>query len=327
MDPTQDTFTKRSGQTWALLAIVLGAVAIAFAGIFFKLSSEAGYLGPMAVGFWRVAIALPVFLVIMACMPRREIDLDKGIINPLWLLVPGILFACDLGFWHTAFLYTTVSNGTLLANLQVILVGIASWFIFKERLRPIYLVGVIVAFGGTWILLVNGQEKEYASNPALGDGLSIVTAFWYASYLLFIKWLRRDYRTIEIMTATTVVAAVVLFLAVIIIPQDRDHLLPFYNESMPTEYTKAWIWLILLALVPQCLGQGLIVWALSRLPVSFLAVVLLLQPVFAAFLGWIILSEALSQWQLIASGIVLVGIVLARFGTLSRSKDPSLADA
>ena len=129
------------------------------------------------------------------------------------------------------------------------------------------------------------------------------------------------------MTATTVVAAVVLFLAVVIIPQDRDHLMPFYNESMPEMYTKAWIWLILLALIPQCLGQGLIVWALSRLPVSFLAVVLLLQPVFATFLGWIILSEALSQWQLIASGIVLVGIVLARFGTLSGSKDQTLADA
>lgn len=319
VDTHQQDPVRPAGKALAMIALLIGAIGIAFAGIFAKMSMEAGYLGALTTAFWRFALAMPFFLLAMVLTrPSKPRDLSKALINPLWLLLPGLLFAGDMAFFHTAFSHTTVSNGTLLANLQVFIVGILGWWILKERCNALFLAGAIVAFGGIWLLVMNNETSEYASDPALGNIFAIGTAFWYASYFLMIKWLRRDFRALEIMTVTTMVATVILFLMVIIIPQDRDHLVPFYNDSMPEEYTKAWIYLILLAIVPQVIGQGCIAWSLSKLPVTFSAVVLLLQPVFAAFLGWVILAEALNNWQMIASGIVLVGIVLAKLGTPSK---------
>ncbi len=300
---------------WAFTALVLGAIAIAFAGIFAKGAMNAGYMGALTVGFWRFAFAVPVLLVAMIIIPgRKKLLPRKGAMNPVWLLLPGVLFALDIGFWHVALSYTTVATSTLLANVQVFIVGLAGWLLLKERLRGTYLLGLLLAFGGICLLLTSHETSEYAPNPWLGDGLSMVVAIWYASYLILVKFLRRDFRAVEIMLVSSAVAAVCLFITAILTNEDK--FLPFYDQSTPEEYTKAWYYLVLLALIPQCLGQGLIVWALSRLKASFTAVVLLLQPVAAAILGWIMFGEMLGQWQIVACGVVLAGIVLARLGTL-----------
>ncbi len=301
-------------QYLSIAALVLGAVAISFAAIFAEKAMYAGYMGSSSVGFWRFALAVPFFLVLMAVLPKRTHELPKpGSLNPLWLLLPGLLFAGDIGFWHAALPYTTAATATLLANIQVFIVGLFGWLLLKEKLRPVYAVGLVLAFVGIWLLLTRGHSvQENATNPLFGDTLSIITAFWYAGYLLTVKWLRRDFRTLEIMLTASIVAASVLFLAAMI---QGEIFIPFYNESMPEQYSKAWLYLVLLALVPQCIGQGLIAWSFFRLPASFSAVVLLLQPVCAAFLGWWMLSEVLSGWQLAACGLVLVGIVLARLGS------------
>ncbi|MCH2139371.1 MAG: DMT family transporter, partial [Phycisphaerales bacterium] len=231
------------------------------------------------------------------------------------------LFALDIGFWHVALTYTTVGTSTLLANVQVFIVGFFGWLLLKERLSGPYLLGLLLAFGGICLLLLNHEAKEYAPNPWLGDSLSMVVAIWYASYLLIVKLLRRDFRAVEIMLVSSSVAAVCLFIAAIL--SKETHFTPFYDESTPDEHIKAWYYIILLALIPQCLGQGLIVWALSRLQASFSAVVLLLQPVAAALLGWAMFGELLGTWQIVACGVVLAGIVLARLGTLDAGRNGS----
>ena len=85
---------------------------------------------------------------------------------------------------------------------------------------------------------------------------------------------------------------------------------------MPTT-TRDW-WMVLgLAIVPHCVGQGLIAHALAHLPASFSAVTLLLQPVAAAIWGWLFLKEPLTAAQMGAGAIVVVGIYPARRGSLA----------
>ena len=56
----------RADHAWrtAFTALIAGAVAIAFAPIFVRLSD----LGPTATAFWRVALAAPVLLVWMSAV-------------------------------------------------------------------------------------------------------------------------------------------------------------------------------------------------------------------------------------------------------------------
>ena len=76
-----------------------------------------------------------------------------------------------------------------------------------------------------------------------------------------------------------------------------------------------WLVLIALALVTQVAGQGLIVYALAHLPAAFGSVSLLVQPVIAAGLAWLLFAEALGPLELAGAGLVLAGIAMARRGT------------
>ena len=61
-------------------------------------------------------------------------------------------------------------------------------------------------------------------------------------------------------------------------------------------------------------AAGLIAFALAHLPAAFSSVSLLLQPVIATVLAWIILAEPLGPLQALGGAIVLTGVLLARKG-------------
>ena len=88
------------------------------------------------------------------------------------------------------------------------------------------------------------------------------------------------------------------------------------GESFFTSSWRGWLVLLGLAWMSQVLGQGLIVYGLAHLPASFSSVGLLIQPVAAALLAWMLLGEAVGAWQLTGGVAVLVGILVARRATL-----------
>ena len=74
-----------------------------------------------------------------------------------------------------------------------------------------------------------------------------------------------------------------------------------------------WIILICLALISHFSGQGLIAYAFGHLPASLTSINLLLQPVFAAALGWIFLSQAMVGKQMAGAIIVLGALAIANW--------------
>lgn len=89
------------------------------------------------------------------------------------------------------------------------------------------------------------------------------------------------------------------------------------GESLIPVTAMGWAAVLGLALVSQIAGQGLIVYGLAHLPASFSSVTLLVQPVTATLLGWLILSETINPWQGLGGLIVLAGIYIARRGSRS----------
>jgi len=70
--------------------------------------------------------------------------------------------------------------------------------------------------------------------------------------------------------------------------------------------------LLALALVSQVAGQGLLAIALGSLPATFSSLVIFLEAVAAAALGWLVLEEALSAMQALGGLAILIGIFIAR---------------
>ena len=271
----------------ALPALLLGAVFIALSPIFVRLSEA----GPIPTAFWRVALALPV-LWAFALQPL------KG--PKLLFFAAGIAFAGDLAFWHKAIQFTSVANSTLLANLASIFVTLAAWLLWRERPRPLFLVALALAMGGVALLV--HTSLAFSATALLGDALGVVTAMFYAWYILAVKGLRgRGAATLQVMAVTSTVTAVILF----------PIALASGEQMLPASAYGWWI-LLGLALITHAAGQGLIAYALAHLPAAFSSVGLLLQPVVAALFAWVLLAEPLVPLQIAGGLVVLAAIWLAR---------------
>src|SRR5688572_21905986 len=279
----------------ALAALLLGATCIAFSPIFVRLSEA----GPTATAFWRVAIAVPVLWIL--CLRKKQGRRYAG----RWplLLAAGFAFAGDLGFWHASVMLTSVANSTLLANLASIFVTLAAWIFLRQRPSRLFLVGLGAALVGVTLLV--HTSLELSPSGMAGDALAVLTAMFYAGYLLAVKGLRdRGEATLHLMAVTTSITALFLLPAALA-----------SGEQMLPVSAFGWWMLIGLALISHAAGQGLIAYALAYLPAAFSSVSLLFQPVMAALFAWALLSESLVPLQILGGVIVLAGIYLARRGS------------
>jgi drug/metabolite transporter (DMT)-like permease len=282
----------------ALGALLAGAAFIALSPIFVRVSEA----GPTATAFWRVALAVPPLWILCwlkAKAPAAPCPLRR---TRILLVAAGLAFAGDLAFWHTSIKLTSVANSTLLANLASIFVTLAAWIFLRQRPTPVFLAGLAAALAGV-LMLVN-TSLRFSATGLLGDALGMVTAMFYAGYLLAVKALRdRGETTLRLMAVATTLTAVVLLPVALAT-----------GEAMLPATARGWAILAGLALVSHAAGQGLIAYALAHLPAAFSSVSLLFQPVMAAVFAWLLLGEPLAPLQIAGGAIVLAGIYLSRRG-------------
>lgn len=293
-----DDAKRRQG--WAFAGLVTGAAAIAFAPIWVRLSEA----GPTATAFWRTALAVPVLALLLAAARRGDgPQAALGVREHMRLALAGLFFAGDLGVWHYSIHFTSVANSTLLANMAPIFVTVFGFVLFKERVTRLFLAGMALAIVGAATLM--GDSLSLSRQSFVGDLLGALTAVFYASYMLAVGRLRARLGTIVVMFWST------LFTAVCLLPA-----MWLSGETLVPATWQGWAVLAALALTAQVFGQGLIAYALAHLPVAFSSVSLLFQPVIAALAAWALFGEALGTAQGLGALVVLLGVALARQGSL-----------
>ena len=255
----------------------------------------------MATAFWRLTLALlPISLI----YSRERVETGGHQRPERWTdyvvaAAPGLFLASDLAAWHLSLHMTSVANSTLLVNLAPIFVTLFSWLALRQRISAGFLLGLAVAIAGT-IVLKGGLAALHDSELG-GDGIAVLAAALYAGYILLLGQARKIYSTTTIMLWSTVSAALCTgLLAWIVEPQFR-----------PWSIT-GWLTLIGLARVSQAGGQSLITFALAWLPATLSSLTLLIQPVVASLLAWLVLKEPLTGLQIAGGFIVIGGIALAR---------------
>ena len=282
----------------ALAALLAGAVAIGGSPIFVRLSE----VGPMATAFWRVALAFLPFLFAMRLMPQATADARPSSVRDyVLLLLPGVFLTVDLAAWHLSLTMTSVANATLLSNLAPVFVTLGSWLIFRTRITPVFLTGLAMTLAG--VVVLKGGPPTVGDGDMAGDATAIVAAVFYAGYMLAIGYIRSRFSTLRIMVWSTVSAAICVLPFAL-----------FFESALLPVTLYGWAIVLGLALVCHVGGQGLVTYALAYLPTAFSALTLLLQPVVAAILAWVLLAEPVGPMQALGGAIVLAGILVARRG-------------
>lgn len=275
----------------SFLLLVAGAIAIGFAPIFVRLAAT----GPISTAFWRMALAVPVLWIIS----HHGKTLGRGILRSPWIWLAGLAFALDLAAWHFAIRLTSVTNATLLANCAVLLVPPLSWLFLRRVVRLSTIGCGAIAFLG--IALLSSPSLQVGGRQLLGDALALITAAFYAAYLVAVAAARERIRASALALASSLLSSLALAIFV-----------PIGGETLLPPAAIDWIWLIGLAMISQVFGQTAIAYAMGHIPPAQAAIGLLIQPVSAAVFAWVFFDEWMSSMQLLGGALVLISITAVR---------------
>jgi drug/metabolite transporter (DMT)-like permease len=287
-----------------VLAVLVGAVAIAFSGILFRLA----HVSPSTGAFYRCVFALPPLWVLARREAKRYGRQRRRALSLAW--IAGAFFAADLILWHNGIEQVGAGLATVLGNTQVVLVGLLAWLLLRERPHRSSLYAIpIVAFG---VLLISGalESGAYGRNPPLGVLYGVLTAIAYSGFLLVLREGSRDLRRPAGPLFVATFAAAVGCALIGAVVGDLD-------------LTPSWAatgWLVVLALSSQVLGWLLISTSLPRLPAVVTSILLTFQPLCSVLFAALIVNESPSPLQLAGAGCILVGLVTA---TIRRREVPA----
>lgn len=280
-----------------LAALIGGAAALAIGGVFVRLSE----LPPTASAAYRVAIVIPILLMI-EWRQRRAAPVQESV---TWttgkgtLILIGFIFSGNLALYQWSVHYTTLANSNLLANLAPIFVVLGAWLLFGQRITIGFALGMALALFGAVVLI--SERAELGWTQLLGGLLGLATAVFYGAYLLAVSRVRARFSTVSVMAWTSIGSFVVLF-----------PLSAALGEQLVPRTLHGVEVLVALALISHLSGQGMIAYALAKLPAGLSSLTLLIQPVFATVLGWFLFHERMGVTELIGGIVILVGIGIAR---------------
>lgn len=285
----------------SFIALLLGAAALALGGVFLRKSE----LPPTASAVYRVALSIPIFFLIGALASKVQHSGAQapaagrlpGI--PFKLILVGFVFSGNLSLYHWSMTLTTLANSNLLANLAPIFVVLGSRVFLGRRFRSEFLVGMLVALAGAAILIFH--RLDFTSSHMAGNLLGLLTAVFYGAYLLAVSLVRSSYGTITVMAWSSVGTLIVLLPVTLL-----------RGESLVPQTLHGVLMLLALAVISHVGGQGLIAYALAKLPAALSSTALLIQPVIATLLGAWLFQEYLSTIELFGGVVILAGIFVAR---------------
>jgi len=289
--------------------VLVGAVAIAFSGILFRLAHVSATTG----AFYRCVWALPPLWVLARIEDRRYGPRSRRAVLLAWLA--GAFFAADLVLWHNAIEQVGAGLATVLGNTQVVLVGLLAWILLGERPHRSSFAAIPIV--GVGVVLISGllEQGAYGSNPRLGALYGVLTGIAYSGFLLTLRQGSRDLRRFAGPLFTATLSAAIGCAAIGLVNGDLD-LTPSWEATG---------WLVLLALSSQVLGWLLISASLPRLPAVVTSILLTLQPVCSVVFAAILVDESPSALQLAGAACILVGLVTATVARRPPLPEPELA--
>ena len=291
--------TSQPPHRLAFAALLLGNAALAFGPFLVRQSG----VGPVAAGFWRLALALPL-LWLLATAVRQPVRWPRRALV-VAIALAALFFAADLAAWHAGILLTKLGNATLFGNASSFL--FVAWGLWLARRWPTRLQAAALALAAIGCVMLMAGSLELGPAYLRGDLLALAAGLLYTGYLIFIERSRAELQPLPLLFLAS------LFGALILLPAS----LALGERIVPAD----WTGLIALALCSQLLGQGLLVFALGQVPPLVVGIALLTQPAISALLGWLYYDEGLTLLDWTGAAAIVVALLLVRLP--SRGARPS----
>ncbi|MCP4917735.1 MAG: DMT family transporter [Proteobacteria bacterium] len=272
---------------WAALAFAV--LGISAGGVLARLAEAAD---PVVIAIWRTGLCglllAPGLVKLRAS--RRDLAL---------CLLAGLALAAHFWTWFASLEHISVMRSVVLVTLAPIWVGLAERFLFKKPPLRRFWVGIAIALGAVVGMAWGGVGEASLT----GDALAIVGGMLSSAYLLIGRSVRQR------ISFVPYGALVCLFAAAWLIPVALVRGLPLVGWEPST-----WMALAGLALLPQLVGHVGFNFAVKYVATTTIAALLLLEPIGAGILAFVVLGEQPPLADVGFAAILLVGVGIATVG-------------
>ncbi len=231
-------------------------------------------------------------------------------------LLSGLFLSIHFATWITSLEYTTIASSVVLVSTGPLWVALLAPIFLREPLTRPVLIGMALALVGGIIIGMSDSctwnnglscpsfDQVLHGRALFGNFLALAGALTVAGYLMIGRKLRVKISLVPYIFLVYSTAAICL-LAFMLMARES----PF--GYIPMTY----LWILLLALIPQLIGHSTYNWALAHLPAAFVAITTLGEPIGSATLAYFILQETPTAATLMGGALILIGIYLTSRNT------------
>ena len=277
----------------ALSGVLWGTVGVAS-----KLLFDVADVAPLTVGFYRLAIAVPLLFVLIQVLPG--VAWRPVATGDAWLLVAlGVTQAGYQGLYFFAVAELGVTRATLIAlcSAPVLITVLAAWWL-RERAGVVAWLAVPIAVAGTGLLVGGPTEGAGGLGSAAGYAAAAGAALCYAVFALASRQLASRYHPFQIIVLGFGLGALLL------LPMAVANGLALAMGPL------GWSIVAFMGVVPTALAYAVFFFGMRRTTATASGVLVLMEPLTAAVLAFLILGEALGPLGLVGAVLLCAAVMM-----------------
>ena len=266
------------------------------------------YIGSLGLVLLRVLGATIMFWTISLFFKSKPIEKK----DRLTILKCGLFgMSINIAAFIAGLDYSTPVNSSILIIISPIFVVILSFFIFKNKINFIKILGIILGFIGAIILILTADSNSsIGRNIPLGNFLFIVNSISYAYYLIIVKPMAEKYDLITLFKWLFLIGLVFNF------PLGINQFLDVNWQNLPL--LQAILPMAFVVICTTFMTYFLNGYALTKLTSTEVAVFMYLQPIIGVMFAIFTKSDTITLTIIIASMLIFSGVYLT---TVLKNRD------
>ncbi len=273
-------------------------VALLWGFGFLAQSAAAGEVGALVFNGARWLLGALVML------PLVKFNLQMTRNSLPWMLVAGFILFLGGGLQQTGLEFTTVGNAGFITGIYVVLIPILLTVFWREKISRLIWAAAATTAAGVYFLSMGGPIKLN-----IGDLLMLLGAFMWAFHVIVIGKAVKSVPVLHFVIGQNIFCGALNLIFGIL----------FQSDSLPALLPN-WISILYLSVVSTAVGFTLQAYGQRHAPPADAAIILSMEAVFAALIGWLFLKEQLTLIQILGCGLIFAAIVFSQVITIRQNK-------
>ncbi len=273
------------------IVVVFAVIAASFSPIFTKLTAAP----PIAIGFYRLSIAMPIFAAVSLGKYRKHL---RAVTRSqlAGAAAAGFLLAGHFFSWFTALRHTSVASASVLAMTHPIMVLFISVCLLRKKTNAKAVAGVLIAFVGS--VIISGNDYALSMDALFGDLMAVFAALFLGLYYLVGNKYRKN------INASIYVFLVFFFcwLSFLIFMVASKTAFFGYSKS-------DYFWIFVMAIVCQIGAHAVFNWCLAYTSALYISTLENLETFISTAFAVLIFAEIPTPVQIAGAIIIVFGVI------------------